>query len=66
MYSFFCLIIMLSAVFFCLILVLRDEFRESPVSVSAVLSGSVTLRCQPPRGTPDPQVLCYVFTHSCT
>lgn len=44
-----------------MVLVLRDEFRESPTSVSAVLTGTVTLRCQPPRGTPDPRVLTYTI-----
>ena len=36
--------------------VLRDEFRVSPSSTSVVLDGTVTLQCQPPRGTPQPQV----------
>lgn len=42
--------------FFCFT-VIRDEFRVLPQNTKALVGETATLKCQPPKGTPEPQVL---------
>jgi Immunoglobulin I-set domain len=36
--------------------VLRDEFREQPHNVEAVIASTTTLSCRPPSGQPEPKI----------
>lgn len=41
----------------CLISVLKDKFQTEPSDTTATVGQSVTLRCEPPKGKPDPKVI---------
>lgn len=39
------------------LIVIRDEFRVIPKNTRALVGETVTLECEPPKGTPEPQIL---------